>query len=104
MKEKIVNKSCKSCAAGAGAPVNRPASKKDQLIKLLGGKNGVELKVLSTKLGWLPHTTRAAVSRLRTAGHEISLEKNTKGAAARYMIVAKPRSATAKQEGSVDGA
>ena len=47
-------------------------TKKNQLIKLLGTKSGADIKTLGEKLGWQQHTTRAAMSRLRKAGYEVT--------------------------------
>lgn len=65
-------------------------TKKDQLIKLLSGKNGADIKVLSNKLGWQQHTTRAALTGLRKAGFEIVGEKPTGGGASKYRIMSGP--------------
>lgn len=40
---------------------------------LVSSPTGVTVEDLSAKLGWLPHTTRAALTRMRQAG--IALEK-----------------------------
>lgn len=74
----------------AAAKGNKPPSKKDQLIKLLKAKAGADVVVLSTKLGWLPHSTRAAISGLRKAGYEIAVTKGPKGGAARYRLIDPP--------------
>jgi DNA-binding transcriptional regulator PaaX len=41
-------------------------------------------------LGWQAHTTRAALSRLRTAGFEIKREQSSNGGPARYRLVSAP--------------
>ncbi|MGC1505797.1 MAG: DUF3489 domain-containing protein [Sulfitobacter sp.] len=64
--------------------------KKDQLIKLLGNKSGVDIKSLSEKLGWQQHTTRAAMSGLRKAGYEVAGEKPVKGGASKFRILSAP--------------
>jgi|TARA_R110002049_G_scaffold29972_1_gene101856 predicted transcriptional regulator len=66
------------------------ATKKDQLIKLLGSKSGADIKSLSEKLGWQQHTTRAAMSGLRKAGYEVAGEKPAKGCAAKFRILSTP--------------
>ncbi|PTX57423.1 uncharacterized protein DUF3489 [Litoreibacter ponti] len=65
-------------------------TKKDQLIKLLSGKVGADIKVLSDKLGWQQHTTRAALTGLRKAGFQIAGEKSAKGNASKYRILSAP--------------
>lgn len=46
-------------------------TKRDQLIALLRRKGGVDAPTISEAFGWRPHSTRAALSGLRKAGHEI---------------------------------
>lgn len=79
--------------------VNKPATKKDRLIKLLGTKSGGDIKSLSEKLGWQQHTTRAAMSGLRKAGYEVAGEKPAKGGLSKYRILSGP----AAQEGGRAG-
>ncbi|WP_299969752.1 DUF3489 domain-containing protein [uncultured Roseobacter sp.] len=68
------------------------ATKKDQLIRLLGTKSGSDIRSLSTKLGWQQHTTRAALSGLRKAGYEVASEKPVSGGVSRYRILSAPES------------
>ena len=72
-------------------------TKKDQLIKLLGQKNGADIKALSDKLGWQPHSTRAALSGLRKAGYELETQK-LEGKPARYTILSIPALAEAQPD------
>ncbi len=51
------------------------ATKKAKLEALLARSRGATLTQLQKELGWQPHTVRAAVSRLRKAGHKIELEE-----------------------------
>ena len=53
-------------------------SKKAKLEALLSRARGATLDQLQDELGWQPHTVRAAISRLRKAGHQIDLAE-TKG-------------------------
>ena len=76
--------------ANPKATTGARTTKKDQLIKLLGTKAGVDIKSLSEKLGWQQHTTRAAMSGLRKAGYEVAGEKPAKGGLAKYRIVSVP--------------
>lgn len=66
-------------------------TKQAQLIKLLKAKTGKDIAALSDALGWQQHTTRAALSRLRSAGFEILREVPKSGAAARYRITAETK-------------
>ena len=53
----------------AAAP--RPATKSAQVVALLQRDTGATLPDLITATGWLPHTTRAALTGLRKKGHAI---------------------------------
>lgn len=61
-------------------------SKKAKLIQLMKRKGGVSIAAASKTLGWQPHTVRAAISRLRKAGHTITPEASANGK--RYAISA----------------
>lgn len=65
-------------------------SKKEQLIRLLSARAGTDAATISSKLGWLPHTTRAAITGLRKAGYEITAERAEAGKPTRYQITAEP--------------
>ncbi len=49
----------------------RAGSKQALVIKMLSGKSGATLNALIEATGWLPHTTRAALSGLRKKGFAI---------------------------------
>ena len=70
-------------------------TKKAQLIDLLRRDNGANVAMISKKLGWLPHTTRAALTGLRKAGYEISTIKPGNGQPSQYRIIAEPVAAAA---------
>jgi predicted ArsR family transcriptional regulator len=53
------------------APTYRAGSKRARLVELLNGPKGVTVDHLSSTLGWLTHTTRAALTGLRKDGHGI---------------------------------
>ena len=57
----------------AKAEPPRPGGKLGLLLDLVSGANGATLEDLTSASGWLPHTTRAALTRLRQRGYEISL-------------------------------
>jgi len=54
---------------------------------MLKAKAGADVATMSGKLGWQPHTTRAAMTGLRKAGHDIVAAKPDGGGAATYRIV-----------------
>lgn len=64
-------------AAGAG---RRPAStKRAMLIGMLERAEGASVAELGQRLGWLPHTVRAAITGLRHAGREVTRSKDANG-------------------------
>lgn len=64
----------------------KPGSKTFQLIRLLSAKTGADVVAISQKLGWQVHTTRAAITGLRKAGHPIDHVKGANGKPGRYRI------------------
>lgn len=65
-------------------------TKKARLISLLSKDRGADVDSLSKRLGWLPHTTRAALSRLRKSGYVITSAKSGSGKLTRYRITSVP--------------
>ena len=53
----------------------RVGSKQALIIKLLTRKSGVTLETMIEATGWLPHTTRAALTGLRKRGYAVLLER-----------------------------
>ncbi len=66
---------------------SKPRTRKARLIRMLGRKTGADVPTISAMLGWLPHTTRAALSGLRNSGSELSVEKPGNGQSSCYRIV-----------------
>lgn len=68
-----------ACApAAAPEPVAAelpPVSKSAQVVALLQREHGASLGDLVDATGWLPHTTRAALTGLKKKGHLIASEK-----------------------------
>ena len=54
------------------------ASKKARLEALLVRPKGATMAQIEKSLGWQPHTVRAAISRLRKSGTEVSLDRSGK--------------------------
>ena len=71
----------KITAVGKPEPSRKSAkiTKKARLIRLLSKDAGSDITSISKRFGWLPHTTRAALSRLRKAGYEITSVKAGSG-------------------------
>jgi hypothetical protein len=61
--------------ASASAAVPKPPSKASRVLDLLRRPEGVTLAQLVEATGWLPHTTRAALTGLRKKGHAIIKDK-----------------------------
>lgn len=51
----------------------RPGGKLGAVIDAIARPTGASLDELVALSGWLPHTTRAAVTRLRQRGHDVTL-------------------------------
>lgn len=66
-------------------PAANKVSKKDQLQSLLSRPSGATMPQLEKRLAWQPHTIRAAISRLRSDGHGIALDRSGKDA--RYRLI-----------------
>lgn len=64
---------------------SRPFRKTDRLITMLQAEQGASIEEISSELGWLPHSTRAALTGLRKAGHDIERLKLDDGPS-RYRI------------------
>jgi hypothetical protein len=88
------SKSSKPRSAGNGAPAGvrapRSTTKKDRLVRLLKASAGREIATLSRELGWQPHTTRAALTRLRQAGYAIEKLPRQNNGGSRYRIAGEP--------------
>ncbi|MCW2351522.1 DUF3489 domain-containing protein [Sphingobium sp. B12D2B] len=71
--------------AAVVTPPNRTRSKSEQVLDLLRRAKGASLDELVGMTGWLPHSTRAALTGLRKKGHGITLDKS--GERACYRLV-----------------
>lgn len=65
----------------------KPATKPkiETLRKLLVRRTGATVAQIQRQLGWQPHTIRAAISRLRSSGVPVELDRS--GKTARYRVV-----------------
>lgn len=72
----------------------RAGNKQGQLIAMLSRDKGASIGEIATALGWLPHTTRAALTGLRQKGYELGRETSG-GRGSVYRIVAMPITAPA---------
>jgi hypothetical protein len=53
----------------------KPPIKSSLLLQMLQRSEGATIAQIVTATGWLPHTTRAALTGLKKKGHEITSEK-----------------------------
>lgn len=73
-------------AAAEQAPPAKAAKKIDTVLDLLRREQGATIAELIEATGWLPHTTRAALTGLRKKGHVI--DKATRDGVTCYSIAA----------------
>lgn len=69
----------------AAGKAPRAGSKAEQVIALMTRAEGATMGELTDLTGWLPHTTRAALTGLRKKGHVI--ERSKRGEVTCYHIV-----------------
>ena len=62
-----------SVSATSGPPAS---TKRAKLIGMLERSEGASVAELGERLGWLPHTVRAAITGLRKAGREVTRSKD----------------------------
>ena len=78
-------KAKKSAGSGAEHPAGTPAedrpaeTKQARVVAMLQRDGGASVAELAGAMGWLPHTTRAALTRLRQSGHELAKDKRDTG-------------------------
>jgi hypothetical protein len=68
--------------------IPRQGSKLAEVMALLGRKQGVGIEELMSATGWLPHTTRAALTGLRKRGFAIERSRTEKGASVYRIVLA----------------
>ena len=68
--------------AGASVEASKVGTKRDLVLTLLRRPNGASSAELIAATGWLAHTTRAALSRLRSAGQTLEKSVREDGATA----------------------
>jgi hypothetical protein len=84
----------KAASAQSERSTPRQGSKLSTVIDLLGRKKGAGIEELMAVTGWLPHTTRAALTGLRKRGYAIERERSEKGGSV-YRMVTGPAGALA---------
>jgi predicted ArsR family transcriptional regulator len=63
----------------SGEKRSRANTKRAQLIGMLERPEGASVAEIGQRLGWLPHTVRAAMTGLRHAGREVMRSKDAEG-------------------------
>lgn len=91
-KKQPIDRSAEGSADRNAGP--RAKTKQALVIEMLGAKKGATLDALGEATGWLPHTTRAALTGLRKRGFVIE-RTHDEGSASAYRIVAAPAAAVA---------
>jgi len=75
-----LNRSAASERSGIATTVApRAGTKQAQVIQMLSAKTGATLEALVDATGWLPHTTRAALTGLRKRGFSIERSRDGNG-------------------------
>jgi hypothetical protein len=69
---------------------NTVGSKGAAIVSLMERDSGASMDDLIAATGWLPHTTRAALSRLRKKGLNIERSRAEQGGATVYRIIQEP--------------
>jgi len=70
----------------SGASVPRNGTKTANIIQLLERPGGATLEELIAVTGWLPHTTRAALTGLRKRGYTVALDRTDKRRGSVYHV------------------
>jgi hypothetical protein len=73
-------------SAGPSAP--RGGSKLAQVIELLERDRGATIEELIAATGWLPHSTRAALTGLRKRGYAVAIDRSDDRRGSFYRIPA----------------
>lgn len=79
-------------------------SKRDLLAEMLGRDGGATVPELMAATGWLPHTTRAALSRVRSGGQALAKIARQDGATAYTVEVEQPAAEPGCRQPELDSA
>ena len=71
-------------------PPREPGTKRSLILDLLARGEGASLDELIAATGWLPHTTRAALSRLRSGGQALVKSARPDGRTAYRIVMDEP--------------
>ena len=84
------NDSAAVASKAPAAPAPRDGTKISRVVELLQRDNGATLDEVIAATGWLPHTSRAALTGLRKRGYAIEKHLNGEGRRG-YVVVATPQ-------------
>ena len=87
-EETMIEQRIEAIAPGSAKPRPRkqtPKPKSEMLRKLLLRRNGATVPQIQKQLGWQPHTIRAAISRLRSSGVQVELDRFDRNACYRLL-------------------
>jgi hypothetical protein len=80
LKPKHRSKDADTAPVSISSPdMPRASTKRAMLIGMLERAQGASVAEIGQRLGWLPHTVRAAITGLRHAGREVARSKNESG-------------------------
>lgn len=68
--------------------VPRPGSKLGEVIALLARDGGAAIAEVMEMTGWLPHTTRAALTGLRKRGYDVTRESGSEAGTIYHIVIA----------------
>ena len=74
----------------SGAEQQPASAKRAQLISLLERPEGASVAEVGQRLGWLPHTVRAAITGLRKAGREVTRSQDANDESVYRLAPVKP--------------
>ena len=78
-KKNLKQKPARQSRRATAPEVKRGETKQGRVITLLGRDTGASLSELVAATGWLPHTTRAALTGLRHKGFVLDRDKRADG-------------------------
>jgi hypothetical protein len=86
--------------AKAAVGSTKVKTKTEKVLALLTRPGGASIVDLTAATGWLPHTTRAALTGLRKRGHAIETERQQDGPTIYHLIPPTPVKASRKVSGA----
>ena len=76
-------------AAASGGEQPPATTKRAKLIGMLERPEGASVAEIGQRLGWLPHTVRAAITGLRKAGREVTRSKDASDRSVYRLVILK---------------